>query len=470
MISPRRLTLTALVAAVLSTVAAHEDNRQWLPGDPHVHSRWSLDYDESTDPPTPIYDDAIYSITKNAEMARSFGLKWMVATDHGGPNHATLNQAEGYAELVRSREQVPELFQFYGLELNMPGMDHHTVIAPRGPDEATTIFEIESRFDKSERWPKDPERDTQTARIEALRFMQKLSNPPLVFANHPARTAAGLGTWGQDEPGELRQNMDVAPNVYRGMEGAPGHQAKSLEPDGKGSRGSYGRKRAQTVGGFDQMTAIVGGVWDALLGEGRRFWVTAGSDSHIHYRESSHEGSDFWPGEFQKTYVLATSTYEDVFDGLKHGRVFVTAGDLITQLDVIASAASGNAAMGETLRVDAAGSVKVVIRFRDPEAKNAGRENPRVARVDLIVGEVRQGASSGDRNETARVAARFTAGDWTTDGDVHQVETTLPVTRSTYFRVRGTSTSELEPSMDRPGENPWADLWFYSNPVFIEIR
>jgi hypothetical protein len=95
-----------------------------------------------------------------------------------------------------------------------------------------------------------------------------------------------------------------------------------------------------------------------------------------------------------------------------------------------------------------------------------------VTRLDLIVGEVR-GKASGARsnhNESARVLSRFGAESWTSNGDVYEVETTLPVTRRIYIRVRGTNTNELEPSMDRTGENPWADLWFYSNPIFIEIR
>ena len=69
------------------------------------------------------------------------------------------------------------------------------------------------------------------------------------------------------------------------------------------------------------MTAIVGGFWDSLLGEGRRFWIVATSDSHVHYSQSPRAGSDFWPGEFQKTYVYARKTYDDVLDGLRQGRV-----------------------------------------------------------------------------------------------------------------------------------------------------
>ena len=49
---------------------------------------------------------------------------------------------------------------------------------------------------------------------------------------------------------------------YRGMEGAPGHQAAALTEDNSSRcRGSYWNPGAQTLGGFDQMTAIVGGLW-----------------------------------------------------------------------------------------------------------------------------------------------------------------------------------------------------------------
>ena len=76
-----------------------------------------------------------------------------------------------------------------------------------------------------------------------------------------------------------------------------------------------------------------------------------------------------------------------------------------------------------------------------------------------------------DRNPTARVVARFDAAAWKAKGDWREMELTLPpAAASGYVRVRGTNTADLEPPMDTPGENPWLDLWFYSNPVFIEVR
>ena len=121
----------------------------------------------------------------------------------------------------------------------------------------------------------------------------------------------GRGVFGLTTPAELRRWNDAAPNIA-GDGGAPGHQAAELrQADDRGSypawvyaRGAYGRGYP-TMGGFDQMTAIVGGFWDAMLGEGRRWWITANSDSHIHYTEG---GIDFWPGEYSKTFVHAEKT------------------------------------------------------------------------------------------------------------------------------------------------------------------
>ena len=475
----------AVIAAAGIACLVQAPDPQWLAGDSHVHSHWSPGYDRTKSPPEPIKgSDAAYAIPTNARMAEQFGLSWMVTTDHGGPNHAKLNLTNAHAELKQSRALVPVVLQFYGLELNMPAMDHHTVIVPHAEDEWSTLFEIESRFDANEVWPSDPARGTETAALAALAYMKALPTLPIVFANHPSRSARRLGVYGRDEPHEFRNNHDLAPEVYRGMEGAPGHQAGALHTDGRvrldesgvptGSRGGYGNREAPTLGGFDQMTAIVGGLWDSLLGEGRRFWIVATSDSHVHYTHTTpRRGSDFWPGEYQKAYVHARKTYEDVLDGIRTGRMFVVAGDLVSELDVVASAPGGSATLGQTLRASAREVVEVSIRFRSPASANPRGDRPRVNRVDLIVGDVlgRVSDPAADRNETTTVLARFDASHWRQDGDVYTIETTLPpVMGATYPRVRGTNTNELEPQPDPAGEDPWTDLWFYSNPIFVEVK
>jgi hypothetical protein len=77
----------------------------------------------------------------------------MVTTDHGGPNHSKFNLVHAYTELRESRRTVPDVLQFYGMEFNMPAMDHHTLIMPNTEDEWKTLFNIESQFDRNEAWP-----------------------------------------------------------------------------------------------------------------------------------------------------------------------------------------------------------------------------------------------------------------------------------------------------------------------------
>lgn len=447
--------------------------RTWLAGDHHIHSRFSVGWDKSKDPPTPILGgDAIYPTHMNALMAKHYGLSWMVTTDHGGPNHSKFNLETAYPELLQSRTVVPEVLQFYGMEFDTPGADHSSFIIPHSHDESQTLFNIEHRYSKKEPHPLDPDRDTEEKMIEALEYVRDLPLPPVHIAHHASRSAKDLGVYGQTTPAELRNWNDTAPKVSVGMEGAPGHQAKAINPDGSidpdGARGSY--RNFPTMGGFDQMTARLGGFWDSLLGEGRHWWITSTSDSHVNWREG---GSDFWPGEYSKTYVYAEKSYEDVLEGIRHGRVFVTLGDLISELYVTAAAQNEEASIGETLPVAQSADVQVTIRLCDPAGPNHRDENPQVARVDLIVGDITGPVSdrTQDTNPTTKVVKRFTAADWTREGEIVTMTYTLPnVDRSSYIRVRGTNTDLLEPEPDPPGEDPWADLWFYSNPIFLEIK
>jgi hypothetical protein len=441
---------------------------RWLAGDHHIHSRFSVGYDESTTPPTPLLGkDARYPIPTNAEMARKFGLSWMVATDHGGPNHSKINREQAYPELLRSRAAVPEVIQFFGMELNTPGADHSSVIVPVGPTEADQLEAVERSYDSKEAWPRDPARNTEPKMLEALKAIDAQSPKPVVVAHHPSRSATGLGQYGDTGPAELRDWNDTAPQVAIGMEGAPGHQAGQQPGAGKPRpRGAYAKY--PTMGGFDQMTARVGGFWDSMLGDGRRWWITATSDSHVHWSDG---GSDFWPGEYSKTWVFAKRTPEDILAGLRGGRVFVATGDLIDALEVTAAAGKARVGIGGTVAVPKDGRVRITIRFRDPIAKNANGDDPVVKRVDLIRGSVTGPTATrdADANPTTRVAARFTAAQWRREGDWRVIETTLTGVRGgEYIRVRGTSTDEAEPLPDVQGESPWADLWFYANPVFLD--
>jgi len=472
-------------ALSLSTEEVKKNNPTWLAGDHHVHSEWSVGWDNTTNPPTPIRGgDAIYPIVKNAENAEKYGLDWMVSTDHGGANHSKVNLEQAYPELLKSREAVPDLLQFYGMEFDTPAADHSSLIIPNSDKESETLYDIESQFNKKEPYPNDGSRDTESNMIAALNYMKELDEQPILFANHPSRSAKDESQWGQDTPEEFRNWNDAAPTVSVGMEGSPGHQANAINPDGsidpKGARGSYGNVNAPTRGGFDQMAAKVGGLWDSMLGEGRHWWITSSSDSHVNWRDG---GGDFWPGEYSKTYVKANKEYEDVMNGLRNGNVFVSTGDLVTELDVKAQAkgntpmhakAKGNtASIGETLQLPGKKSsdVTVTIRLLDPNTENANGDKPEVKRVDLIVGEITGKVEdrSTDTNPTTKVVKRFDEKDWKKDGEYIEMSYTLKdIDKDSYIRVRGTNTDQLEPALDPRGEDPWTDLWVYSNPIFIK--
>ncbi|TNH29473.1 phosphoesterase [Micromonospora orduensis] len=442
-------------------------NRSWRAGDHHVHSEYSGEFD-TTKSPVVFHKgaDAVYPIVTNAIMAKNFGLSWAMCTDHGGPTHSKVNIEQAYPDLLRSRKLVPEVLQFWGMEFDAPSLDHHTLMIPRHDDEAKQLFELESRFAKYDAFPTDPARDTEARMVEFLKVARGMPHQPLVIAHHTSRSAPGLGVYGQDTPREFRNGNNAAPDVYIGFEGAPGHQAGPLNG---GKRGGYGNH--PTYGGFDQMTARVGGLWDSLLGEGRRWWITATSDSHVHWTRG---GSDFWPGEYSKTYVHARQDYGDIMDGLRNGRIWVTTGDLIRGLDVTARSQGKTAEVGETITVSRRSrtDVEIEIRFRPLGGVNANGDRPEVRRVDLIVGQITGPSANldADTNPTTGVVARFGPRDWRRQGDEYVIRHTLrDVEADTYARVRGTSTDEAEPLADGL-ESPWDDLWFYSNPVFVHVR
>lgn len=432
-----------------------DDAARWLPGDHHVHSEWSVNWDESTNPPTPIRGgDSSYTRTDNAKAAKEHGLAWMVHTDHGGPNHSLVTRDHAFPELLAARKAVPQLIQFHGMEFDVPAGEHASLIFAPGAQEAAQQFEVEQRFNRRE--PLDPStRDSGEQMIAALRHLQGLQPQPLMFINHPSRTATAPGVWGEVTPQELRDWQDAAPDVLVGMEGAPGHQAD------RKTRGLYRNGKAPSYGGFDQMTAKVGGEWDVMLAEGRRFWITANSDAHRH---RGIGGADFYPGEYSKTYVWAKPQATEVLDGLRHGRAFVVTGDLIDGMTLQLRSGDASASSGETLKVKRGATLTLQVELQQPGTPNWHNERPQLDHVDVISGQ------AGKRAPAMQVKT-LTAAQWQRDGERIAFSVELPAPqRSGFVRLRGSSTGEGEPLADVPGEDPWKDLWFYSNPVFVEVE
>ncbi|MEV4757928.1 twin-arginine translocation signal domain-containing protein [Micromonospora sp. NPDC049559] len=483
---------------------------QWLAGDHHIHTQHS--------------SDGMYRVLDQARHAHADGLDWMVVTDHGSATHAKIGVEIVNPDIVDAREQLKDLLVFQGLEWNIPAAEHGTVFVHPGRNEVAVLKEFENAYDGSVRNAGDSTPANEALAIAGIKFLgdavrRRRVDAALFLANHPARR-------GVDSPHEIRAWRDADPTVAIGMEGAPGHQAGGIpKPNGPGgARGIYDNNPSaqsfpgyplesyRTWGGFDWMTATVGGLWDSLLAEGRAWWITANSDSHVNYLDTAQRGpngnfdangryddpvhgplllgaNDFWPGQYSRTHVGATSfAYKAVMDGLRAGRVWVDHGGLIGGLDVRARVAGdrrpdSGTPLGGSLVVKRGTKVELTIDIDLAQTPNWSQFVPVLARVDVITGRVTGPVANGDTftAPTARVAKSFEV-----KRGSRRVSFTYSfgaVNEPFYVRLRGTdgnrtapglmgaAVDPVGPAMDVPGDaDPWTDLWFYANPIFVLPR
>jgi hypothetical protein len=226
----------------------------------------------------------------------------------------------------------------------------------------------------------------------------------------------------------LRDFNNTAPNVAFGFESQPGHGASSNRgeyqvlrnnfPTGQGAIDSVG---GTTFGGTGVYAGIVGGVWDALLGEGRNWWFFASSDWHNRGSfgpDDRRSTQDFYPGEYQRTYAMvrnhnAKLTPQMIVDGLRTGNAWSSQGQLVDRVAFVAcasyamaprtnasveaaalAAASGDtdleiagcATMGEKLKVRPGAEIVVTAVVRDPSGANYAPysfPNPSLAQIGV---------------------------------------------------------------------------------------
>ncbi|MCP5119081.1 MAG: hypothetical protein GY953_50405, partial [bacterium] len=264
-------------------------------------NRWD---DESVYPEHPAKGDVSEATRKNrrtGEVEKQRGMwRWQTLTEHV------------YPILLELRAEYPDRMVAAGLEWNVPAHEHCSVgIIDK---DSETLAEFEYRFDRGDRdtsgglgrrWTGKSFDNNHQKAVDAVRWMKERHPKTswIVFA-HPERASSYTAA-------DFRDFNDAAPDVAFGFEGLPGHQ-KNVP------RGSYAKRAVGqgTYGGAGIYIAKVGGLWDALLGEGRRWWTFVSSDFH------SPRG-DFWPGEYAKTWTWVRDadrngkyTLEDVAEGL----------------------------------------------------------------------------------------------------------------------------------------------------------
>ncbi len=483
---------------------------QWLAGDHHIHTQYS--------------SDAMYRVADQVQHGNAYGLDWMVITDHGSGAHAKIGVEKVNPDIKRARQVFgKETLVFQGLEWNIPSAEHGTVFVHPGPHEVAVLKEFETSFDGTVNTWNDSSPANEKKALEGLDFLatavaSRRVKDAMFFANHPARR-------GVDSPHEIRGWRERQPKIALGMEGAPGHQAAGIPaPYGPAEgRGAYDKspdanswpgyplESYVTYGGFDWMTATVGGLWDSLLAEGLPWWITANSDSHKIYLDTAVRGTnsnfdangkyndpvhggapdtkagDFWPGYYSRTHVGSTRfSYAGVMDGLRAGRVWVDHGGLLDSLDVqlVAKGQRGRGTpLGGVAHVGKRSPLELVITIRTATLPNWAQFIPALTKVDVIRGAVTGKAKDKDtfRVPTTKVVTTFDV-----TGRTGEYTLRFPLGRSEqpfYVRLRGSDGARTAvglngkavdpegPAVDVIGNaDPWKDLWFYTNPIWVLPR
>lgn len=568
--SIKTIALSALLSASIgfsgiNTANASNTKFEYLPGDFHQHT---------------YYTDGSHIFAVQQE-ACDYYLQWWANSEHGGrrtqdgENHKWDDEAyhpgleilgdpsfDGsghqymyrwqslrdfvYPDIVKTRALYPDKTVISGLEWNVPGHEHCSTAIHQYDHTATALSEFEFRFDKS-----DPDtsrvgeagllgdtismnKDSASTAdaLVAVAWMQDLYASGLADAwivpAHIERARAYIIE-------DFRNWQDAGPDVVHGFEGAPGHQASGTRGFGTGAVGGG------TYGGSGFYCAAVGGLWDAMSAEGRRWFNYASSDDHSNWRQG---GSDFWPGEYQKNYTLIDTTADDqiqaVFDGIRSGNSWHVMGDLIDELQFTAKSKNKTAMMGQTLKVKKGEWVTIKIKVHDPNTPNhcpLDMDNPSLAQVgisqplsmpeldhvDLIAGTITGNVPATNMDD-------YEATDYGTDAavvktfkrhggkDKNGYQTYVMQIRadeSMFVRLRGTNLPAGVPYETDADGNPlrdsdvdgasaniydlldndmlanslfdwvedvsttskleevaeaFADLWFYSNPIYIEVE
>lgn len=484
----------------------------WVTGDFHEHSHFS---------------DGGYPMDSVFKRGAHYGVDFMLNTDHGGRyprdyDGRTWDQIPGvvfkgdnagvdnnekkqmwrwqelleysYPRVAAFQKNNPGGHYIQGLEWNSAATSHTTVgiIAKSG----LPISMFEYQFDYSdldasggpvaglvkmngrEKGNGGFLPDKRAATASAIQWLMKNHRyNSWAFVAHPERG-------GNVTIGDLRSFNNAGPDVAFGFEGIPGHQKNPLRaifyPKNAAGGGTYG--------GVGYFASRVGGTWDALLGEGRHFWLVASSDFH-------GMSSDFWPGEYHRTWIYANNPSDplSILDGMRKGNMFVCNGGLIDRLEITATQERKSVTLGQTLNIRPGIPVDITIRFRTSKP-NFHNTFPTVKMVHLITGEITGMTRPGtpefdnDTNPSTKIEKQFIERDWKQNNGWTEINYRVEnPQKNFYFRLRGSNHLPGTPYETDPAGSPlpdslatqhlaidgaeeaWADLWFYSNPVFLKI-
>jgi hypothetical protein len=301
----------------------------------------------------------------------------------------------------------------------------------------------------------------------------------------------------------LRNMNNAAPRIAFGFETQPGHSASDNQGEYGVLRNNFGTGVGRvdsvggtTYGGTGVYGAQLGGVWDALLGEGRNWWFFASSDWHNRGSfgpDDRRSTQDFYPGEYQRNYTLVQNGTDKIrpqtlMEGLRGGNNFATEGHIIDRLGFVVCTGkadaqvaelaknaavlnrsvddvAGCATMGHKLVVAPGSDIVIGIATRDPAGKNYSPytfTNPSLAQVgitqaidepvldhiDLIGGLVTGYRTPGTPGY---------AGEWPRNTDWLRADGTTADLSVVPDAAKNTSTAILK-TFNGSGTTPWESV------------
>ena len=250
-------------------------------------------------------------------------------------------------EKLRMQGLYADKILYSGFEWDMPGLDHASVglidpdsdtVPAQGihqfewlygsqkDGDDTALFDGDS-IDEQALWGSgDPDGSSGSALIPLWR--RRVGGAELPRQLYPAQPS--LPPQRRHRRGHHRGSAEVndaAPGVVFGLRACPAIRWMTPAlPD------------SDIRGGADEMIAVTGGVWDALLSEGRRFYNFANSDFHFKISSNEQYSSGDRASEFSNNYTWVEPgndgqfTFSDVVEGMRSGNSYAVKGNLISDL------------------------------------------------------------------------------------------------------------------------------------------
>lgn len=527
------------IASSLTIVSANNVNSgKWMSGEYHIHTIQSNDASEEFMNIQNILNVAFRqnmgilpkeAKTENIKYGKTFD--YVMFADHlrNSPRsvygedkltarwEAILEQQKEI-EKLKSQGKYENKIIYSGFEWDMMGLDHASVAiidekSQDVPYEGVHQFEWLFSYDTKDEVFKQNEKSLYGERIndknsvndtyEAVKWLSKNYPKSFVLPNHPSRHNNGddVVDLGEVSIEHLRRLNDIDSNIVFGFEGMPGNQMAG--------EGSCELPQEDIRAGADEMISVTGGVWDALLSEGRRFYNFANSDFHFKISSNKEYGSGYWPSEFSRNYTWVETgedgvyDFRDVVDGMRSGNSYSVNGELISDLQFNVKKDENLATMGEQLNVDKNSEVEVNIRFKVPNNNNyktiynsntglKATNTPKLDHVDLIMGHVTgkvdESNYSSLQNTDAKIVETFDISKLKADSEgYYNLTYKTNVDSNMYFRVRGTSsnlvdengdpiTHEREVALstqfrhDQINDYNYTNLSFYANPIWVNVN